>query len=379
MGPDWQALETHHPPGLVEELRRRFDQGPFDLRAEQLAAKAHVTTAESALLLDGLVQLGFLEVRRYFLCACPRAEQLQEFEPSIETCPCCELAFGSDVQNPTAGISYVSRAPRTRDVKWVLALHGMNTRGAWQEQFNWLVSSTYGRSVPVAIYKYGVVRPGAVLEFRLRDLTNELASKIRTLSGKTETAGFGGRPDVIAHSLGTLLLSRAIKAHPDLKLGRVILTGCIIRPDFDWSPYLAKGKQGEGPRVEAVLCHVATKDFWARVAHYVIPGSGPAGRRGFNDRVTLDHRILEGGKHGTFFEGGRLRQLYDRVWQPFLIRPEGTPPVSDDKVPPPTWRQAPFLFRAFLLRYALLLIALALAVLLVAALVLGLRDLWKYV
>jgi hypothetical protein len=378
MGPNWEALENRHPSALVKELHRLFETGPFELTAQQLAIRARENAKAGALLLDKLADLGFLEVRQYNVCACARAEQLENYEPSTEVCSNCGLAFGSDVQRPTKTTSYVHRAPRTRDVRWALALHGMNTRGPWQEEVNWLLSTTYARSVPVAIYKYGWVLSGAVLEFRLRKLTADLAQTIRALSGDAKSEGFGGRPDVIAHSLGTLLLSRALETYTDLKLGRVILTGCIIRPDFDWRVYLTKGHQGDESRVEAVLCHVATKDFWALAAHYVIPGSGPAGRYGFIDRAAVDHRILQGGEHGTFFEGAHLRQCYEQVWQPFLTRPVNATPTSDNGLPSPTWRQAPFLLRSFLMRYALLFTALALVSLLATALVLGLRDLWVY-
>ena len=38
----------------------------------------------------------------------------------------------------------------------------MNTLGDWQEKLTWLVGRMYGRMVPVAIYKYGVIRPGVM-------------------------------------------------------------------------------------------------------------------------------------------------------------------------------------------------------------------------
>lgn len=129
--------------------------------------------------------------------------------------------------------------------------------------------------------------------------------------------------------------------------------GCILRPDFDWVTLVQRGQ------VDAVLNHFGTKDFWARIAHYVIPDAGPAGRRGFDfyDRAwpeTLrpegQRRLFnvraEGLRHSDFFQdaerGSTLARLFAEVWQPFL-----TTRNADDLAralpaewPAERWRQA---------------------------------------
>jgi len=267
---------------------------------------------------------------------------------------------------------FVREEPRTRDIIWVLTLHGMNTQGAWQEDLNWLVSKSYGRMVPVAIYKYGIVRPGAVLKFRQRALTRGLINRIRRLSGETNAAGFGGVPDVIAHSFGTWLLGHALDADRTLRVGRVILTGCILRPDFDWNELITRGQ------VQAVLCHVATKDLWARIAHYFIPDSGPSGRRGFNDRRYICHAVLSGG-HSDFFNEKLMPGLFERIWQPFLIGTDGPPGDLEGKLSQPDWRQVWWPFRATLPRFLVLGLVSALVLLIFASLGLGAIRLLKFV
>jgi hypothetical protein len=248
----------------------------------------------------------------------------------------------------------------------------MNTIGAWQESFNWLSALSYGRSVPVAVYKYGIVRPGAILRFRQHALMRELQGKIRALSGDGISSGFGGIPDVIAHSLGTWLLGQALMNDPNLRVGRVILTGCILRPDFNWERLF------EGKQVEAVLCHTANKDLWAAIAHYIIPDSGPSGRRGFNDRVRVGHAILAGGHHSDFFLDRELTKHFHDVWRPFLTRPESFP-VWKAALPPPDWRQACWPLRATLLRMFVLALFAVLVSAAVAALLLGSADLGHWI
>jgi hypothetical protein len=212
-----------------------------------------------------------------------------------------------------------------------------------------------------------------VLKFRQRALIRGLNARIRRLSGETRETGFGGIPDVIAHSFGTWLLGHALMDDQTLCVGRVILAGCILRPDFDWALLSQRGQ------VQAVLCHVATKDFWARVAHYIIPDSGPSGRRGFNDRLNVSHEVFQGGRHSDFFKETEMPALFEHVWHPFLTAPAIQPVAIAKTLPSPEWREVWWPFRATAFRIALLALAGGVALIALAALVLGLVSLWHLI
>jgi hypothetical protein len=295
--PDWTALNEKFPAELVTTLRGYLaGGGELEITAGHFASRANSDLRSATRLLDTLAETGALSIEHRFTCPCDRKEALVEEKAVSGLCPYCEKDFDADIgARPRREKLYIRHAPRSRDVCWMLALHGMNTPGAWQESFNWLAALSYGHSVPVAIYKYGIVRPGAILRFRQRALMRGLQKKIRRLSEEGTLSGFGGKPDVIAHSFGTWLLGHALMDDPGLRVGRVVLTGCILRPDFDWKGLMDRSQ------VEAVLCHAADKDFWAGIAHYIIPDSGPSGRRGFNDRDRINHAILTGGRHSDFF------------------------------------------------------------------------------
>jgi len=366
--PDWAGLKEAPGARLLEGLRGHFERGPFEMRAIQLGNEAKTDVAAAERLLDSVVAQGALAAEQRLYCPASAHHLLSESDVDSGVCPQCNQSFVDLGGPPEPEKWYIRKAKPTRDVRWMLALHGMNTRGAWQEEFNWLLARAHGRSIPVAIYKYGIVRPGAVLRWRLKQLEDELRGKIRQLSSDTQEAGFGGVPDVIAHSLGTRLLGMALLNNPGLRVGRVVLTGCILRPDFDWTIPISRGQ------VEAVLCHAATGDFWARIAHYIIPDSGPAGRRGFNDRKRVAHAVLTGGSHSDFFAEGQMRQLFTKVWQPFLTQPNGEFVGTDAGLKAPPWKPAGWLLEARLWRVVLLAIASVLAALLVTALALGMWD-----
>ena len=369
---DWDELAAAHSVPLVERLRGHIARGGrLEISATELSMESRAPADQAAALLAAVAADGALTVSSRWRCPCEARCILSQTDLENECCPRTGKAFSADIDGmPVEETVYVRDARQTRDVRWVLALHGMNTRGAWQEEFAWMASRTYGHSVPVAIYKYGVVRPGAGLRFHQRLLTAELQVCIRRLSGETAEAGFGGTPDVIAHSFGTWLLGHALQADPELRVGRVILTGCILRPDFSWAELIARRQ------VEAVLCHYATRDFWARVAHYVIPDSGPSGRVGFNDRKHIVHKELPSGRHSDFFAEDKLGSFFEKAWQPFLTEPGNQIPAGDSSES--TWTEAWWLFRARLWRWLILLAAGTLAVLALAAMALGLLDLASF-
>jgi hypothetical protein len=314
---------------------------------------------------------GALTIEKRTLCSCDKQTLVTLEQAEQELCPACGQAFKDVGARPESIELYTRDVPRSRDVRWVLALHGMNTTGAWQEAFNWLVARTYKRSVPMAIYKYGIVRPGAILKFRQRALVKELGGRIHRLIGETKSSGFGGVPDIIAHSLGTWLLGHALQDDRSLKVGRVLLTGCILRPDFDWAALIERGQ------VEAVLCHTAGQDIWARVAHYIIPDSGPSGVRGFNDRDRIGHITLPRGHHSDFFDENRMPKLFKTIWQPFLTEPEGSEIRRSHLLPAPDWAAACWPFRATIFRIFVLALLAGIGLTAIAAFALGFAELWQ--
>jgi len=313
----WESIRPTFPKDLIKILSERFERGEtFELTVDEFVSSADHSEEQARNLLEILANHEFLEKGQRYVCACTRDERLTPEEAAEPVCARCGDAFKDKERGATTVTeTYFSKGTPTRDVRWVLALHGMNTRGPWQEDFNWMLSRAYGYSVPVAIYKYGVVRPGAILRFRQRQLTKRLLQRIKRLSGESSGSGFGGVPDVIAHSFGTWLIGHALESDRTLRLGRIILIGCILRPDFNWGSLLDQGQ------VDAVLCHYSTGDFWARIAHYVIPDSGPSGRRGFNDRDVVAHFETKDLPHSGYFDQRKMDEFYKSVWQPFLTAP----------------------------------------------------------
>jgi hypothetical protein len=226
----------------------------------------------------------------------------------------------------------VVRAP-ARVAPWVLIVTGAGMRGAAEDRLRDRVAAVYGPAVPVVVHRYGVLRSGALLRWCQRVAAGRLGARLRLLVAQH------GRPDVVAHSFGAWLVGRALYDEPDIRLGRVLLTGSVLRPDFGWGPLIAAG------RVEAVLNHYSRGDFWAWVSQFFIPDSGPSGRSGFLRCEGVFNRAETAFAHTTFFDADVIDDLVQRLWRPYLTSPDGAASLdpADDAH---EWRPVPWALRA---------------------------------
>jgi len=192
--------------------------------------------------------------------------------------------------------------------------------------------------VPVAIYKYGIVRPGAFVGFLQQRHLNHLIARLQELTHEAAGGGYGSPPDVIAHSFGTWLLGHVLRNEKlNLKVGRVILAGSVLRPDFPWKRLIDAGQ------VEAVLNHFGTRDNVARISHYFVRDSGPSGRKGFDDSGAINVEA-SGFTHSQFFQKEEMMRLFRNgkpkgLWHEFLTLPQSALPQLDT-APRPGWKQS---------------------------------------
>jgi hypothetical protein len=124
-----------------------------------------------------------------------------------------------------------------------------------------------------------------------------------------------GVPVVIAHSLGSYLVSRALAEHDRAMVFRgAIFFGSIVRPDYDWTSVI---RRHQIP-ARYLRNEVGLHDWplrWARLLGSAGYPYGPAGIDGFRrrpGRPAIDHPYA-----GTADARGLARYCRD-VWLPFL-------------------------------------------------------------
>jgi pimeloyl-ACP methyl ester carboxylesterase len=342
--PHLTSLKSTYGIPLANALQRVvLDGGDVVFEPWALAAQAGdgATEADALALLDHLAALKLVESVEAMRCPCPEehilsTEEIQSGECSRLNAPFVDLGSGKPVKTVVFRASF----PISEDVRWMVLLHGMNTRGEWQQEYTWLFAQHWGYAIPVYIYKYGKARVSVTIRHLQQRLKRGLIRRLVALQARARQRGFGERPDIIAHSFGTWLIANALRDNPDLRIRRLILVGAVVRPDFDWSPLLGK-------QVDAVLCHSSPNDEWVGKAHFIIPDAGPSGRIGFNNRAGVVHRVQDGFRHSDYFAEQNLEAMIKGIWGPFLTRSLEVIPKLGNTLPRETsWKQRPWPIRA---------------------------------
>jgi len=255
---------------------------------------------------------------------------------------------------------------------YVLLVHGIWTKGSWQEEVAWhyaphfeciVIKYPYYRwlgplnlilepyvllimAVPLAAMHtwpvFNDIRIGLV-SFLL--FAAYLATYVRRTCAFNKILNMAGpyaqlqnqsHTHLIAHSLGTYLTGRALRTRSDFYLGRIVLVGCVLPRRFPWSTFGPGGNNTS--KYLAVRNERARRDIVVWIAwcmSWLIRGLGIAGYRGFRrsqdlvhdvsnpwqvcpaciDRTALIHNVESSlGHSGTFVSSGYA----EAFWLPFL-------------------------------------------------------------
>lgn len=300
---------------------------------------------------------------------------LSEDDVQARRCPHCQADYRETGNEPSSHTVFRVEGELSRDIQWVVVVHGMNTLGPWQEELSWRLGNTFRYSAPVLIYKYGLIRVGVLFRFRHRQLVEALGKRLQRAVAFARDAGRARAPDVVLHSFGTLLFAKLLKdpRFADLRFGRVVLAGSIVRPDYDWSAQIAAG------RVEAVLNHCGDRDWVVGLAGPTIPDTGASGRIGLRD-CAVHNVAAPGYGHGTFFEARGLDECLadEGLWDRFFRLPLANFQAEHMPVPRAArWRPLPSLVQRLTAAVVVLIIALA-VVLTVAAFASLAFDVWRF-
>jgi hypothetical protein len=305
-------------------------------------------------LLDAAVAAGIVERVKAWRCPNPTCNRTIDADAvANRICPHCDVDFAKEGDDPTEITVYRIDGELSRSVPWLIAVHGFNTRGTWQEEFSWRIANKFKYHAPVLIYKYGLVRVGVLFTWRHRMLARELGQRIRKAIVLAKQNQIKEPPDIIVHSFGSQLFRQLLELEEfsDLRFGRVIAVGSVIRPDFDWSFHIGNG------RLEAVLNQCGALDWAVPFAQFTIPGTGPGGRHGFTDRAAKNVQNARY-SHNSAFDETELQQnlMPGGLWDQFLREP-----ISSFLHPaafsPKPWAPAAWLFRLISRMTVIVLIA----------------------
>ncbi|AVX04043.1 hypothetical protein MXMO3_01513 [Maritalea myrionectae] len=316
---DWDSLKEKHSKALVDAVQERIIKGTSREIETGAFTDAGFEIRKVMALFRELHQLGVVKQEILLSCPAPNCGNPIDYDVNANPeCSNCGLNFEESGERPTEVVKHFVLGQLSRDVPWLIALHGFNTLGEWHRDFGWLVSNKIKYHVPILMYQYPMSRHGVMIRSWHVKLAVELGNSIRKAMKHAKSNGITEAPDIVAHSFGSLVLVTLLD-HPmfnDLRFGRIILAGGVVPPNYNFSKHIKSGK------CEAVLNHCSSKDLAMTVAPWLIPASGPSGKVGIQGDGVVNVRESEYG-HGTYFEEGTLRKnlASGGTWDQFLRLP----------------------------------------------------------
>ena len=197
-----------------------------------------------------------------------------------------------------------------------ITVHGIRTKGAWQERLKKTVESKVD-TVEFHAYKYGYF---TVLSFFIPFLRNV---KLKHFASQLISINARGPDDkefmFFCHSFGTYIVVKAIsslllKKNEKINIRLIVLAGSVLPSDFDFNIIL----DGTDARI---VNDCGSDDKILFLSEAFVPNTGMAGRIGFyglnNNRFV--NRYFKGG-HSHYFEPDSL--FMEKYWVPLIGNPK---------------------------------------------------------
>lgn len=192
----------------------------------------------------------------------------------------------------------------------LLSIHGIRTRGEWQDEITSKLSTAGWKHEP---WKYGYFSLRQFLLERSRKAVMEsfhewyLEKCIEFEPDEDKRKLF--RPSIVAHSFGSYVLGESMQKYREIKFDKIILCGSILPKDFDWPELLGRNQ------VWRVKNEFGLRDKWASMTGRFVPRTGSSGLSGFDyQSECIQPERFEYHEHSDYFKPGHC----ETNWIPFL-------------------------------------------------------------
>ncbi len=192
-----------------------------------------------------------------------------------------------------------------------MSIHGYWSKGEWQSTLNQALIDantsvihkpySYGMKI-LKIFPYHINKD--VVKFR-----DWYFEEVKKMHLKIDEPFH--RPSIIAHSLGSWILAKALLTYSELKFDKIYLHGSIVPADFDWFKLILRGQ------VNSIICETSENDSIVKFG-YVFTGKLKAcGKHGIYQKSSFikEVPISEYG-HSTFqYKAHFKKHTLDRLYE----------------------------------------------------------------
>ncbi|EEW2495581.1 MULTISPECIES: response regulator [Enterobacteriaceae] len=189
-----------------------------------------------------------------------------------------------------------------------LSVHGIRTRGEWQQKFKKIVESNVD-TVSFESYKYGYF---TVLSFMIPFLRQ---LKVKSFSKELKRINLQGKEIFIfCHSFGTYItvnaISKLLSEGTTVNVKMLVLSGSVLPSNYDFHKIMALTDM-------KLINDCGCDDRILLLSEGLVPNTGMAGRVGFYglNNARFVNRFFKGGHSHYFDEGSGFMEKY---WLPLF-------------------------------------------------------------
>jgi len=157
----------------------------------------------------------------------------------------------------------------------VMSIHGWLANGKWQNNLNLELGKKGLKSAP---YDYRFKLWPWVGDRRVEKFQQWYASIINSRDHDLNLDNHYKRPSIMAHSLGTWILAKALLKYPEIKFDKIFLFGSIIPAEYDWFKLILNDQ------VKDVYNETTGKDKVASSSFLVTRNTKPSANHGFQQQ-----------------------------------------------------------------------------------------------
>lgn len=177
-----------------------------------------------------------------------------------------------------------------KDSKIVFSVHGINTHGEWQKEFDQYIKENISEYKHL-LYDYQYFPVTSFLYPPRRKIEVErLTREFQLIARKYPNA----KVQLVGHSFGTYLIAEALKNIPNEHsptFDKVVLNGSVLKSGYNWSEIVTKHG------ISKIVNNCALNDKALLASQSLAIGLGMAGREGFKGSLTdiMINRFYKGG------------------------------------------------------------------------------------
>ncbi|WP_130196606.1 alpha/beta hydrolase, partial [Vibrio vulnificus] len=191
------------------------------------------------------------------------------------------------------------------DSKVVFSVHGINTHGEWQKEFDKYIKKNR-KEYTHLLYDYQYFPVTSFLYPPRRKVEVErLIREFRLIARKYPNA----KVQLVGHSFGTYLIAEALKKIPNEhspNFDKVVLNGSVLKSGYNWSEIVTKHG------ITKIVNNCALNDKALLASQLLAIGLGMGGREGFKGSLTdiMINRFYKGG-HSVCLSTEQFNQWFE--------------------------------------------------------------------